>query len=233
MHMMIKRAHIVASIALAAVPCAARPAAHTTIAATDASWVRSYAGPAEALPTTAHAPDVQGRENALLWDARFLPLLRSSFPQHQWFWRDHGEFTPLPDLIRTFMGVPGSALLDKDRYVTASGCVPHDCGDKGMLWIDTGSEPARLVFAATGIVNEGPQRASLPARDHLWLFCSRPLNWQKLPLELLSSIRRWNDRTAMAFGPQPFILVTIVQPTGEIVDLAPALLQLSEPGAKQ
>lgn len=183
----------------------------------DTSWVRAFASPSPGSD--------KGRENQLDWDPRFRALLQSSLPQNQFFWRDHGRFTPLPALVQTFTAVPGSVLLDDDRYVTINGCVPQDCDDRGLVWIDTA--PATrplLIFVATGNINNGPGETGSPI--HLWLFSSTALNWQKMPSQFLSSLTQWWNRTSPAGAgsvPETVVLITLVQPSGEMVDLSPSL----------
>lgn len=194
--------------------------------APDTSWVRAFA-----LPSSGSQ---NGQENKLNWDPRFRALLQSSFPQQQFLWRDHGRFMPLPALVQTFIGVPGSVLLDQERYVTINGCVPHDCGDRGLVWIDTApSRRPPLLFVATSDIHDGPGEAENPI--HLWLFSSIPMDWQKLPPAFLSSLTRWWTSTTQAGAdpvPDNIVLVTLVEPSGEMVDLSPDILAFSL-GAKK
>jgi len=200
-------------------------------AADDASWMRTYAAAWQNIPAKPLTDNSQGHEPQLVNDLRFDKLLHSSFHQQQWFWYDHHRFTPLPDLARIFLGVPGSAVVDDDRYVTADGCVPHDCLDRGMLWIDTGTHPATSIFVATQMirtVNGDPDM-------HLWLFASRHLDFENMPPDFRSSLERWHaNDTAMGY-PEEFTLVTLVQPSGEQVDLTYPTLndQQNQPGAKK
>jgi hypothetical protein len=183
----------------------------------DPSWIRDFASPSNETQA--------GRENALNGDPRFHSLLESSFHQRQSFWRDHGRFTPLAELVHTFLGVPGSVLLDSDRYITVDGCVPHDCGDRGMIWIDTAAHPATLIFVATGLVSNGPKDTGTIC--HLWLFSSQPINWQKLPEPFLSSRARWSSANRAKGYEENIVLVTLVKPDGAMIDLSPSLLSFS------
>jgi hypothetical protein len=210
--------------------------AHAHASVPDAAFTRDFAVPWQDTPAHATSDNEVGRENALNGDPRFAVLLRSAFHQKQWFWLDHYRFTPLPDLIETFIGVPGSAILDEGRYVTLDGCVPHDCTDRGMLWIDSESQPASLIFAATRPVN-----GDGPAGDHLWLFSSVKLNWQHLPPSFLVSLPRWFETigkpgySGTSGYRFDFVLATIVQPNGIMEDLSPATLHLrnTQTGAQQ
>lgn len=187
----------------------------------DISWIRGFTVPA--------GSGEDGQENRLNGDPRFMALLHSSLRQHQFFWHDHGSFTPLPDLVQTFIGVPNKALLLDERYAVVDGCVPHDCSDRGMLWIDTasGSRPS-LIFVATSPVNGGgPTDGSLV---HLWLFSSTKLNWQQLPPSFMSSVSQWWTSTSAVwtkYYSERVVVVSLVQGSGEIVTLSPELFQFS------
>ena len=199
-----------------------------TAPSADLSWIRDFAVPA--TPETT-ARDQAGEQNKLNWDPRFQALLTNSSHQRQSFWFDHYRFTPLPALVQQFMGVPGRVLLEEDRYVTVNGCVPHDCSDRGMLWIDTGTtKKPCVIFAATGQVSQGLENRY--SQIHLWLFSSTKLDWSKLPPPFRSSLIAWWNKTTAVWrqdSPEKIILVTLVQPSGEMVDLAPSLLAFADP----
>jgi hypothetical protein len=188
--------------------------------------VRDFASPSQGSQ--------KGRENQLNWDPRFRELLQSSLPQHQFFWRDHGRFTSLPELVQTFIGVPGDVLLDQNRYVTINGCVPHACSVRGMVWIDTApSKQPSLIFVATSSLS--PEPSEIESLVHLWLYSSTPLNWQKLPPRFVSSLTQWWNKTTRVWAdtaPERIVLVTIVQPSGEMVDLSPSVFAFSS-GVKE
>ncbi len=194
-------------------------------AQSDLSWIRSFTVPAET--------PIDHQERQASSDPRFLPLLRASLHQHQFFWHDHGKFIPLPDLIQLFIGIQGEAVLENQRYAAIDGCVPHDCGTRGMLWIDTQSKlhPA-LIFVATDLVSGGgPKEGSLV---HLWLFSSTRLNWQQLPPSFTSSMGQWWSRTSKAwikYYPEQVVFVSLVQPSGEIVSLSPELFHFMQSSA--
>jgi hypothetical protein len=114
--------------------------------------------------------------------------------------------------------------------------VPHDCLTNGLLWIDTGSHPATVIFVAEVMIN------SVKGKDknHLWLYASTPLNFEDLPPDLLANIRLWHDDIATKNFPQAVTVATIVQPNGRMQDLTYDTLfykqnepQYPKPGAKQ
>jgi len=214
-------------------PSAPAQAAHDRTAANgagrNAAWTRAFAAPEP--PSTSGTP--VGRENRLNNDPRFTSLLRASFPQRQWIWYEHGKLAPLPEMMETFLGVPGNAILDEDRYVTLDGCVPHDCDmDRGMLWIDTGVDPAVLIFAGIDPIGGSPPPYTYTRRSHLWIYSSEKLSWQKIPAPFLSSLHRWLATIGenRYFGTDgyryDFLLATIVQPNGVMEDLGPDTLGL-------
>ncbi len=210
--------------------CQGVPAqAPTTDASRNTAWTRAFAAPGP--PSTSGMPI--GQENRINMDARFASLLKESFPQKQWFWYDHWKLTPLPELMQVFMGVPGDAILDEDRYVSIDGCVPHDCDNRGMLWVDTRTDPAVIIFAGIDSITSN----TTPSKSHLWIYTSEKLSWQKIPSPFLSSLHRWlvtigTDPYAGTHGYRyNFSLATIVQPNGVMLDMGPEIFGLGATGS--
>jgi hypothetical protein len=227
---------IAAALALAPALIAGAQQTHAASSpAGDATWMKPFAAPCNGGACPSHGV---GEENRLSNDQRLLPLLRSSLHQKEWFFSQTHNFMPVSDIVSTFIGVPGSAILDDDRYVTADGCVPHTCDIlRGMLWIDTGAHPATLIFAATDSIDSVDYSKHIYADQfHLWLFVSgnrRPPT--ALPPEFLSSLKRWHDVNEANGYKQDIALVTIVQPDGGQIDLTYSnlFIQRNKPGAKQ
>jgi len=197
---------------------------HAKKLAADLSWIRSFTSPVESAG--------EGKANLINSDPRFIPLLHSSLPQHQFFWHDHGRFTSLSDLVQTFLGIPGKAVLEQQRYAVVDGCVPHACNARGMLWIDTENTTPALIFVATDNVNGGA--SSDGALVHLWMFSSTKLNWQQLPPTFVSSTSEWWSTTSKAWEKyfhERVVIVSLVQPSGEIVTLSTALFSFAQSSA--
>jgi hypothetical protein len=220
-------AAVVAAISLAGASEIACGQAEISDSGGDATWTRAFAA--------AGAPSAQGQignEGRLITDLRFSGLLKFSFPQKQQFWKDHGKFTPLPDVIYSFVATGfsggGNAILDQDRYVTIDGCVGGVCNAiKGMLWIDTRAEPAILIFVGTEMANSSGCSSS----DCLWVFSSVQLNQTQLPHPFLTSVHRWlaafQNYTWNEEGYRfSFAKAKLVQPTGEMIELAPSVLNV-------
>ncbi len=199
----------------------------------DAQWVKSFAAPCDAAvcaKSGINADNKIGKENALNTDPRWSALLHASLRQRQWFFNEHG-FTPLADLAQTFMGVPGNALLDEDRYVTADGCYPHLCVLRGMVWVDTGANPAKVIFVATDLIND---LDADPGQLHLWIFANGRLDFARLPPDFLL-LKRWHDTNEAHGYKETIAFVTFVQPNGGQSDLAYSMLfhPWKQPGVKK
>ena len=190
--------------------------------------------PAAPLPDRAWLKADAGNLYAIASDPRYQRLLTAAFPQHQWFWYEHSRFLTVPQLTQTFLGIPGdhTASLTSGRYLTITGCVPHDCTDNGFLWIDTEPGPSgeitRLLFAANPLVSA--------SGTHLWLFISSDrFDWQKPDSDFLSQLKHWlGTLTTGLAAPddrQHVTLVTFVYPNGRQEDRTPEDLLSQHPGA--
>jgi len=208
---------------------------HAASSPGDATWMKSFAASCNSTPCPL---DSVGEENRLSNDRRLLPLLRSSLHQKQWIFSETHNFMPVSDMVSTFIGVPGNAILDDNRYVTADGCVPHTCDIlRGMLWVDTATRPAELIFAATAYVDSVDDYTEDSYQEfHLWLFVSSNRRTASaLPPEFLSSLKRWHDVNQANGYEQSIALVTIVQPDGGQIDVTYSnlFIQRNRTGAKQ
>lgn len=127
-------------------------------------------------------------------DPRFKPFLQHTFGNVDiTFGNDDPRLNcpagawcrPGPEVIEEFLGVPGPIQVDDHRFVTASGCVPHFCAHRGMLWVDTHEDEngPTVVFVAV----EGAVEPSL------WLYSNRDFydDPSSLPHNLLLNINRW------------------------------------------
>jgi len=127
----------------------------------DLSWMWQYTQPAPV-----------GHENGLTNDPRFHDFLKKHLIAPQSFWR---KDKPLWDVAAEFMGVSGIARSDENRYFTATGCVPHFCHDRGMLFVDIGSSHPLVVFAAIDWSRESHNLDEDNAEYTLWIFPNRSL----------------------------------------------------------
>jgi len=181
----------------------------------DLAWARAFASP-------------EKKDGDNKWDPHFRALMRGSFPQRQSFWRDHGKFPSVPELVEEFIGVPGGVSVDEDRYVTMDGCVPHACSARGMVWIDTrGSGKPLVIFVAPEDVSTANSEKRAP--QHLWLYASDQLNWQKMPPEFVKSLARWYgayQATWARYYRMNVLMLTLVEPNGLTYDLSPTLFAL-------
>jgi uncharacterized protein YecT (DUF1311 family) len=89
------------------------------------------------------------------------------------------EHVPAPlsgDVIGGLGGPPDPVFVSGHRYLRASACVPHDCGDKGFFWIDTRTASGLGAALAGDVLKLGskdfaPDQLPGPARQALvdWL----------------------------------------------------------------
>jgi len=128
----------------------------------DLSWLWQYTQP---------APD--GHENGLTSDPRFRDFLGRHLTAPQAFWGNGTK--PLADVALEFLGVPGIARADENRYLTATGCVPHFCPSRGMLFVDTAGSRPLVVFAAIDWNRESHNVDEDNAEYTLWIFPDRSL----------------------------------------------------------
>lgn len=128
----------------------------------DLSWMWQYTQP---------APD--GHENGLANDPRFYDFLKKHLTAPQAFWGNGSK--PLADVAMEFLGVPGVARADDNRYLTATGCVPHFCPSRGMLFADIGGTHPLVVFAAIDWSRESHDLDQDNAEFTLWIFPDRDL----------------------------------------------------------
>jgi hypothetical protein len=201
---------------MAAISSFAQSAKSTARTDTDASWAKAYAVSCGSTGNHQCPPSTNGYENAFNGDVRLPGLLERSLHQQQSWWvNGHAGSAPVSSIVQEFIGVPRDLFVDNDRYVTATGCVPHDCTTNGMLWIDTDAHPASVIFVAEVMIN------SVKGGDnnHLWIYASAHQNFETLPSNFLSSLKRWHDSISTKMDPQSVTVVTLVQPNGRTVDL--------------
>ncbi len=183
----------------------------------DLAWARAFASP-------------EKKDGDNKWDPRFRELIQTSFPQRQSFWRDHGRFESVPELVQVFLGVPAGVSLDEDRFVTMDGCVPHACSARGMVWIDTrGSGKPLVIFVVPEDVSTSETEKR--ALQHLWLYSSDELNWQKMPPQFMTSLARWYSSYQATWAKEyrmDVLMLTLVEPGGLDYDLSPGLFALNQ-----
>jgi hypothetical protein len=80
-------------------------------------------------------------DQQLVLDPRFGDMLVAVIPDAQ----IDGE--SLRGALKKSVWVPGNSRVLDDRYVVIAGCEPHNCGNRGFVWIDT---KERRAIAMTG-----------------------------------------------------------------------------------
>lgn len=200
-----------------AIGAVAQSAKSVTRVEADASWAKIYATSCSIHEHSWPCPkSTNGYENAFNGDPRLPTLLKISLPQQESWWVDgHAGSAPVSRIVQEFIGVPRNLLVDDDRLVTATGCVPHDCTTNGMLWIDTDAHPATVIFAAEVMI----ESVKGGDNNHLWIYASTQQNFEALPPSFLASLMRWHSSISTKMLPQTVTVATLVQPNGRMTDL--------------
>jgi hypothetical protein len=103
--------------------------------APELAWMRAYVGRST---------------NAFVWDPHLAPALRSGLV----------PAALLPALADNLGGPPGPVRA-LGSGMGFSACLPHSCGDKGFLWVDTASGEALGAVAACELRMERLSQGSL------------------------------------------------------------------------
>jgi hypothetical protein len=194
-------------------PTPRNPAQHAIKPTDNLQWLWQYTKPAPI-----------GDAASLRLDARFQSFLQDSFHQPQSMWGPPNSNEPLATIIPLFLTQYGAVTSEQNRFMTVDGCVPNFCAASGLLWIDLGAPHPLAVFAA---VNWDPNAHTTdqPQADYnLWLFASRQLSPDALPLALTQAIAHWYIRLAASHRLVPHIAhALLVEPNGTPFPLDPAM----------
>jgi hypothetical protein len=181
--------------------------------------------------------DHEGRENELLQDQRFRPMIDRNFTAPQSFWGQPivGRYRSLSSTVLDFLSIPDKVLADEDRYLTITGCVVHFCPSRGLLWVDLNGKQPLMVFAAIQWIQDSKPTTDPAAEYTLWLFPNQPLSASaetqaRIPPALTRSIGRWS-RQPMAGSHivQNITHAILVEPDGTPHELLPDTLGITPP----
>ena len=170
----------------------------------------------------------QGRENDLVQDDRFRPLLDQFLTAPQTFWGApvNGRYRSLASTALDHLTVPGSVLADENRYISISGCVVHFCPARGLLWLDLNGSHHLVVFAAIDWIKQDKPTTDPTAEYTLWLFPNDPLPHP--PAALLKALARWAAQPLAGSAiVQNITHAILVDPDGTPHELAPATLGIA------
>jgi hypothetical protein len=171
-------------------------------------------------------PEPIGRATDLRLDARFHALLSNDFNRPQTFWGpEPRENQPLDAIIPLFLSRYGTVTSQQNRYLTVDGCVPDFCAAHGLLWFDLGTSHPLVIFAAVNWSPESHTTDEDAANYNLWVYPSRELSADELPLAFTETLSHWDARLAAAHRLVPHIEhATLVEPSGAPYALTPSLV---------
>ena len=156
--------------------------------------------------------------NALVMDKRFPPFLRTHVTNAPIrYWLSDKATAPAKDALDFLHGPPDVVRVAEKRYVVASACVPHDCMDRGLLWVDTLT--GATVFAASVYTSPVPMTNN---RAHLWLFTNALIQANTLPPTLLEHLSPWSAEPNGDGSKTAIAEVTLVEPNGTQLKLTSA-----------
>jgi hypothetical protein len=192
----------------------------------DVEWIWQY---------TPDDVNKEGRENDLIQDARFRPLLEQFLIAPQTFWGQtiNGKYRSLANTALDHLSVPDKVLADENRYISISGCMVHFCPARGLLWIDLNGAHHLVVFAAIDWIKADKPTSDPAAEYTLWLFPNDPLSGaQHPPAALTKAIARWAAQPLPGSGiAQNITHAILVDPDGTPHEVAPASLGIAPPPA--
>jgi hypothetical protein len=192
----------------------------------DVEWIWQY---------TPDDVNKEGRENDLIQDARFRPLLDQFLTAPQTFWgqTNNGKYRSLANTALDHLSVPDKVLADENRYISISGCMVHFCPARGLLWIDLNGSHHLVVFAAIDWIKANKPTNDPAAEYTLWLFPNNTLSGaQHPPAALTHAIARWAAQPLPGSGiVQNITHAILVDPDGTPHEVAPATLGIAPPPA--
>jgi len=203
----------------------------------DVEWMWQY------TPDATH-PD--GRENDLVQDLRFKPLLDQFLTAPQTFWGQPiaGRYRSLSNTALDHLSVPDKVAADANRYLSISGCTVHFCPARGMLWVDLNGSHHLVVFAAIDWTKQGHPTSDPDAEYNLWIFSNDMLGVSgpaaaasgsapaaaRIPPALTHSIGRWAAEPLAGSGIiQHITHAFLVDPDGTQHEVPPASLGVQPP----
>ena len=197
--MQLRVKQLVATLLLTACS-AACPSLHAQNAA-DPHWLLKYRG-----------TDGTTNANMLMWNKNFKPFINHYLPQRPVF-HGWGRPEPMGTIAAELFGNSWGATVysDNARFFAADGCEAHACFEKGLLWVDLGSNPPLVAFAVMDVENGNDTQA-----EKLHVFTSRKIGVGDIPPNLRDAIARWTATPESAGGTiEKISRAVIVDPGGQ------------------
>jgi hypothetical protein len=140
----------------------AKTTASASAASYDFSWVMSE---------IKKNPDSQ-----LVLDPRFGAMLITIVPDAQL------EFRSLRGEVKMSVWLPDDPKIIDDRYIVIAGCEPHNCTNRGLVWIDTSTKQA---VAMTGGMLASKTTTAEKIPGVFWKHISESWNPGEEPIEFI------------------------------------------------
>jgi hypothetical protein len=171
-------------------------------------------------------PPVEGRENELLRDPRFIPFLQQYLTAPQTFWGNPKTgYKSLDETALDFLSVPDKVLADDNRYLSITGCVFRFCPSRGLLWVDLNGAHPLIVFAAIDWIKASKTPSDPGAEYTLWIFSNHAVDPSHIPAPLIHSVARWTAQPpAGSKVIQQITAAILVDPDGSPHQIPPATI---------
>ncbi len=171
-------------------------------------------------------PPPDGRENQLVLDTRFRPLLAQEFTAPQTFWGNPKTgYKSLAETALDFLSMPDKVIADDNRYLTITGCVFRFCPSRGLLWVDLDGPHPLAVFAAIDWIKDSKTPTEAGAEYTLWVFPNHPIEPDHIPAALIHSVARWTAHPPLGYTHiQQIRNAILVDPDGTPHPIPPATI---------
>ena len=187
----------------------ASPSAEPDLAPKPAMWLLAFAGK---------------ETSDLANDPRFRQFLRTHVTRLPLVYWGDTPSKPYQNALNLLLGPGDDVRVLEHRYVTGNACAPHDCVDAGLFWAD--AQTGITIFAKCSFAP-----SAMVSNTHLWLFTNAPMTAAELPATFAGAIYQWSTPADPKEGISVITQVSLVQPDGTQVEVAPANVYAWQPAA--
>jgi hypothetical protein len=130
-------------------------------------------------------------DEALYWDKNFDGLLSAVVPNAKSATSESTE--NLKVNLKMALSLMDNKKIIENRYVLFSGCMAHNCGEKGMIWIDV--KAAQSAMAIGDIAGDS---------DASVVVASRSMTKNNLPKEFILEVKNWANEKKLGLDHVTF-----------------------------